>query len=324
MIENEMPYMIKINETQYDWLVNGNLNESLHYPQFLEEFVNDVYMLILNDIKTMIKNNIDDSDFFYKNLNFEYVDEIHCIITITHNEDISSHVFYGAKYIPTNIKDKHIHEATLYIQIPLNKNKKTGTLFLKSIVFHELMHLYDDYQRLLNNSNVLSYNSTVNHTMSAFENFIKSGHNRLGVDISKIAYLNLGTEQKAFSSQVVYELYNLDCTPSNFREKMKQTLAYKNYIKIKNELYNTIQNATFNELWFFNLEIFDNYIKSNIPKFDYNKKDVDIEQYRNNLLKWADNTCHQFMLKFGGVVTYYLENFKQESLKRNNMDLSIY
>ena len=104
------------------------------------------------------------------------------------------------------------------------------------------------------------------------------------------------------------ELKAIGCTDENYREKYKETITYKNYTKLKNVIKQEITSSSDNELKNINHVLNTEYKETHLPKISNNKFDVEI--YKNKVNKFIDNVCHDFIKKYGGILTAYLNDFK--------------
>lgn len=309
-----IPKIIKINEEQLHYLMGDNLTEERHYPKFLEECIYGIVDFINKKIKYFGTHNIASQRLSYIT-DQEFCHELLIHISINRNEDIDNYQLYGGQYYAKGFSNGGLIEPQITITCPVNQENKTNVGILLSVVTHEMTHLYDDYQRQLNGNTPLNMDITINATMSFLMQFAQGNDNDLATAIAKIGYLSIKSEQTAFTAQTVSELQKLQCDLTNFRQKLKETIAYKNYIKIKNVFIKTLNNSSEQALWLLNVMLFDNYSKANIPKFDYNTCQYSIEQYRGKLKKWADNVCHKFMVNYGSIVSYYLDELCSENVE---------
>lgn len=55
------------------------------------------------------------------------------------------------------------------------------------------------------------------------------------------------------------------------------------------------------------------------PKFLGNIKTFNTEQYKRTLMKWVDNVYHQTMKRYDSVVSYYVDELKEEWNKHTSM-----
>lgn len=82
----------------------------------------------------------------------------------------------------------------------------------------------------------------------------------------------------------------------------------KNYNKLKNVIKQEITSSSDNELKNINHVLNTEYKETHLPKISNNKFDVEI--YKNKVNKFIDSVCHDFIKKYGGILTAYLNDFK--------------
>ena len=131
-----------INESQYRDMF---LNETMHYPKFLDTFKLDVGTRVCEKLKDMASNGIEHTSFTVS-LNNEYVDTIEVDASLDFDCDPSDKGGYFASYFNhyDRCKDGRIHEPTLTVVCPAKGGGfDVSKLFYR--VSHELTHLYDDW-----------------------------------------------------------------------------------------------------------------------------------------------------------------------------------
>ena len=303
----------QINEVQY---ADMFLNEERHYPKFLDKLKMDVTHAVDEEIDKRTK----DKQYHFNtniNINSEYCDEINIDVTLNTNMNINDKCQYQASYYNENncLQNGKLNCPQLRIVCPYVDRRING-FKLYYVIAHELTHLYDDWKRLkCGKESILLYPQNMD-TISFLQEMIRIGTS-LTKGIGMLSYLSLKVEQQAFLSQTIQELKQIGCTQFNYRDKLKETVFYGNLIKSYGLFCNSLNNAPNKGLTDLNKWIINNFPKASVPKYDI--KAFNIEQYRQKLMRWADNIYHQTMKKYGSVVSYYVDELEEEWNKHTSM-----
>lgn len=306
------PRWFNINEVQFRKLF---LIEKLHYDyKFLSPLLKNVeeklYVKIDEKIKLIKNNNLKKYTFsnIIKLNENKYCDTIVFSINITKTDNNTSNVV--AQYVnhkgELDSFTKKLIEPLIKINIVLDNKYDYNRLYLHSYLSHELTHLIDDYEELIKGNTSLSYKN-VTGTLEILRNL--SIVNPIFQTIFNIIYTGYKFEKKAFINQSYHELKKVGCTPENYKEKYKETLPYQNYIRMYDKAIETLQNANNNDLKDANFFICTNIKDKNIPRIPVNNFNTEI--YRQKLIQLACKTKHDFLKKYGGILTAYLDDYKK-------------
>jgi hypothetical protein len=299
-----VPRIERLTESQLSQLL---LNEELHYPRYLEEMTDIILQWCKDDISSLLNNNENNGDFLHFFKNSQYADRLSLSINISEGNmfsNIKAQYYNEYGTLGFNKTDKKLNCPNIYLNITLDKNGICNEHLLKTSISHELMHLYDDWKSLSQGNEPIN----TNQDLIAAHNMMFQNTDKLLQNIGKLLYLSNKFEKKAFITQVYNELKAVGCTDENYREKYKETITYKNYNKLKNVIKQEITSSSDNELKNINHVLNTEYKETHLPKISNNKFDVEI--YKNKVNKFIDSVCHDFIKKYGGILTAYLNDFK--------------
>ena len=127
-------------------------------------------------------------------------------------------------------------------------------------------------------------------------------------NIGKLLYISNKFEKKAFIAQTYNELEAVGCTDENYKIKYKETITYNNYNKLKNQIKQEILSSTDNELENINYELNNRYKGIHIPRLPVKKFTANI--FREKIYKFIEYVCHDFLKKYCGILTAYLQDYK--------------
>lgn len=299
---NFKPRKYILNEVQYRKMF---LSERLHYPKYMEKLFKEVF----DEAKTYINNFLEDRtdrEHIIVLENNIYFDSLKLIIK--NFQSVSDRIV--AEYNNTqgnfdSISEKLI-EPTITVYIP-DSLTECNDIELYSDLSHELTHLFDDYISCRQGNGSINFNKnteTIPKLMNSYNNLLKN--------IGKLLYLSFYAGKKAFVTQSYNEFKKVGCTPENYKDKYKETIPYKNYKKLSTTIKNEILNSEDYELKILNNEVNSKYKNTIIPRVDINKFNPD--DYRRILSQFIDKQFHNFMKKFGGILTCYLEDFSTEQM----------
>lgn len=307
-----------LTERQYDLMKRGKVNEANGYPKFLDGYFAEIYAYVRKTVDDMLMFEYYESKDYYIPKDTTYANEIFIKITLFKDNDILDVRKYTGEFSTVEFSDGKLSRPILNFAFPFDNNFVVYYSYMYGVMCHEVEHLYDEWKRYTTSGHGVNWPERNRESYLAFEKYRKpSGQDDLRSVIGKICYLDNYSERNAFATQTYWELKRVDCSSGNYNRVMKETMPYKNYKKIKKVFVPMIKNASAEELWDLNKGVFDVYPSSEIPKFDYHKKDVNdaelIERYRNKLIQWAERTFDRFMKKFYGVVYLYLEDELREA-----------
>lgn len=307
-----MTRIIKINEQQYNRIMLG---EELHYPKFLDTLKNEISAKVHLRIEEELSNGHNHFSFAIP-LNCEYTDRLFINVNVSDNNNVSDKKAYKCYYYNEYnalIDDKLINPQ-IYIQCP-SANNKVMFPILKTVLSHEITHLYDDWSELKRNSNGINYVSK-NCDTATFVNSSFHMDDNLYKALSMMAYMSLKVERQAFLSQTIQELEELGCTLSNYHKKLKETIIYNNLTKSYELLLNEINNANEHELNNCNTYIIYTHPKANLPKM--NVGNFNATKYKAKLLQWAEKEYHNLMKMYASIVQYYIDQLKERQEELND------
>lgn len=290
------------------------LTEERHYPKFLDALKNDVINKLNEKISLFIGTNIFNFKFEIETQS-EYCDKISFEVNLKPNEDINDNRNYTAYYYNESgiLSNGKLQKPKITVICPV-MGGKTNYSTIAFCLSHELTHLYDDWFRLKNGKESISM-AEINVSSNAFiQNIMRFGGN-LYKGIGVLCYMSLKVERQAFLSQTVQELDGLECTPMNYKEKLKQTTFYGNLSKSYKMFKKGLSEATNGELWNLNVWIYQNFPKVKIPKCE--NKIFNYKTYRDKLNNWAENIYNQLMKRYYSVVSYYVDRKLRELCESN-------
>lgn len=306
------PRIFNINEAQYRKLF---LNEKLHYDYsalspLLRSIRGKLCQKINEKIKLMQNNNVEKYKFnttIRPDVN-KYCDNIIFSITIQKIEGNIQNVV--AQYVndkgELDTFTKKLIEPQIKVFININTEYEYNKLYLLSHLSHELTHLIDDYEELQRGNPSLSYN-TMTGTIETLRNL--TGENIIIQTLFNIVYTGYKFEEKAFIIQSYHEFEKVGCTPLNYKAKYKETLPYQNYMRMFDKTVKTLQTVSNEELEDTNYLFNTVYKDKNIPKLPINN--FNPNAYRQKLIGLAEKIKHDFLKKYGGVLTAYLDDYKR-------------
>lgn len=292
---------IILTERQFSELI---LLEDKHFPLFLKPLMIDATSFAKKAIDDAIKYNHTSWNYIMQTPECDYTENIVFNVNITNIENAGVNDYEGyyiGNYI-NPVKEKFDY-ITIKLIVPMNTNSGYNPAFIDMTIFHEVEHMYDDWMRQINNGYASIDDKVENNIINLFDDIEKNyKDNKFLMGVAGIAYLSIKDEEKAFLTQTYTELQRVNCTRFNYQEKIKETYSYKQYNDIIKNKLPIIKTSSIEDLNLL-IELCKKYKDSNIPKFSGN-----YSQYRNKLIKWGEFTAHQFIKKFGGVLTQYLEN----------------
>ena len=136
-------------------------------------------------------------------------------------------------------------------------------------------------------------------------NLLNNDIGSIGKSLSNLLYLFDFSERKAFLSQMVNELEELNANSINYKEKMKETTIYKNITGVYGKFSEQINSITDEELKRLNFIINANKNgKTHVPLIPINAFNAEI--FKDKLKKFAENIYYWYIKHIGSVTMYYL------------------
>ena len=298
-----VPRIERLTEGELSQLL---LNEELHYPRYLKEMTKIILQWCRDDISSLLSNKKSCGDFLHFFKANQYANGLSLSISISEGNVFSNtraqyYNEYGA-FGFNKIMNK-LSCPSIYLNITLGKNGTYNEHQLKTSISHELMHLYDDWNSLSHGNGPIN----TNQDLMAAHNMMFQNTDKLLQNIGKLLYLSNKFEKKAFIAQVYDELKAIGCTDENYREKYKETITYKNYNKLKTLIKQEIISSSDEELQNINYILNSEYKDTHLPKLSIHN--FNANEYRDKLNKFIDNVCHDFIKKYGGILTAYLQDY---------------
>lgn len=263
------------------------MNYILNYLNFNEsKGISDTCELVLYEIWKNIENNInnikdgsfninlDKTDFKVKNLiinyNFSPDTENKCN-AITHLEK-------------SFVNDNYLNDVYIEIEIKINKIDDEFIYYIKSVLFHEILHIFQHYNVKINNK-FRPESFSIGSILPQIRTIIKSEYANYILDI---LYYSLSHELSAQLHQ--YYMYNK---------------IHKEYKKIK-DIRNLLSNFKIKQLndnEYKEIQKIKNHILNSIKYYSNNKKyNIDIEKSL-----WNDNDMISFLNKLNDILKYKVE-----------------
>lgn len=302
----------RLNEGEYKFI----LTETLHYPKILDDVKEELFYIIYQKVIDLVHNNQQSIEFVHKMNNNKFFNDITLQIIIYENKTDSLKNYTPSFYYCENeLNDNKIYKPLLILKIPvdLTSHQITNASAIRTILTHEIGHLYDDWISQTQGNRPFSL-SNKNKEINDLSILSKNTNNSLLKSISKLAYLSNETEKHSFISQVFNELELLNCNKLNWREKYPYLVSYQNYHKLYIQLKNNIDNTDIGNLFYINNLIFYNYKNTKLPFM--NIQSFNSIKYRNKLIKFIENLYNDFIHRLGGIISYYLN---EKSLVPNGL-----
>lgn len=293
---------IIISEEQYNKMF---LAEDRHHPHFLDIINEKLSDEVIKTATETAKAYTANRSFVFNCENDIFQDlNVNISIETINGEEINNPKEYQSNFYSGILKDGKILNATINLWIPFTTDGLTNTACIRSVVSHEVMHLFDDHTSQKNGMPPISLQIRASDNHELMNNrLIKQ--NKIANEISVFIYISSTLERKAYLAQTMNELYRVGCNWNNYMEKMKETVPYRNFKLTQENINSLINKASHKEIveaiTIINL-IADN---ANLPDTNTNKE----EELRQKLLNWINGEYKKFIRKYAGTVLYFLENF---------------
>ena len=291
------------------------IDETLHYPDFLDNVKTEVVFKITKQIDSMIKRNINQINTVINLDNNRYFDKLILNLNLNFDTDINDKYNYGASSISSEtIKNEKLSDGEINLIVPVSTDKKTNFSKIQYVVCHEITHLFDDWNDLKRGGTGI-FSSPKTIANMNFMNKAVNSPNNLIRSLRWLAYFSIYTESNAFTQQLMQELIRLKANHITVKEKYKNTVSYNNLKKTEVEFFNALHDTNHIELMYANNEINRNYKDSTVPKL--NDEQFDSKKYYNMLKKWGERILHKISKRFHGIVQLYCDKLT-ESYYNNN------
>lgn len=277
------------------------LNETLHRMDFIRELQDDVFNFVNERILTI--NQDDEVDITYNRGN-DYFSKLDIHISVTINEKYMANRNPAVYYNESGLRGGKIESPELYVNVIKNQKGKYDEYGLRTAIYHETTHLYDDWQWMKNGHESLCLHSKVVNNNEFISQLMNSGVGIYQV-VGWCLYLNSYYENNAFINQTESELRKLGCTPRNVTQKIKSTSAYRNYKKLKIDAKHYLEQTSDEELIELNRIVKQKGMNKSVPCVGIDVSDIDV--YKKKIIKWVETIFRKYMKRYCGVVQHYLD-----------------
>lgn len=262
-----------------DYILNYlNFNESKGISNSCELILYKIWKNINNDINNIKDGSVnicvDEEDFKVKkliiNYNFSPEPENRCNAT-SHLEK-------------SFIDDNYLNDVYIDIEIKINKIDDEFIYYIKSVLFHEILHIFQHYNIKINNK-FRPESFSIGSILPQVRPLIKSNYGNYILDI---LYYSLSHELSAQLHQ--YYMYK------------KNGKDYKKIKDIRDLLY-TFKIKQLDDIEYKEIEKIKNHILNSIKYYSNNKnyiKDIEISL-------WNDNDVDSFINKLSNILKYKVD-----------------
>ena len=191
-----MGKIYKLNEGEYRFI----LTETLHYPKFLDNIKNEIFSIVFQNVIDMVNSNQSNKEIIYKMKDCVLFDNITIQISIYENNITLLKNYAPSFYYNVNkMTHKKIINPLLILKIPVEYDNYqiTNASALKTVITHEIGHLYDDWVSQMQGNEPFSL-SEKNKEISDLINLGNNTENELIKSIGHLAYLSNETEKHSF------------------------------------------------------------------------------------------------------------------------------
>lgn len=221
---------------------------------------------------------------------------------------ISDHISTGG-YV--NDRDKKLNKEKKfnYIEFEFNINKSNFKTDLKSLLYHELTHAYQDFCMVFSNKDNL-YNLLKNQH---YDNLLlgKKSYDNIKQIISDVLYHINKTEQNAYISELRSELENHKEKihgPQEALDVIKKSIVYQNIMQAKNILYRLTDDSYSKEV---QEKIYNVYRELNECDWSNNK-------IKKKLINQIDKYISKVEKIIPKMCLHFLENNITEIVEEHN------
>lgn len=306
--------MIQINESTIDSLNDSLLThiaidyilESHQYELFEKYGIYDGCQELVNHIIKKAKSKFKQGyiliklDILGKDLNnFNNIFFEKLLLNIKISNNVSNGGYISDKNNKLNKNNKF---DDIEIRYDINKNKFESDL--RSLLYHELTHIYQNYCMLLTNK---SFYDLLNN--QHYDNFIKGkmSYDNIKQILSDVLYHINKTEQNAYISELQAELENnkdIINGPQEALNIIKNSVSYKNIMQAKEILYGLTDNSYSEDI---QNKIYDVYRELN-----------ECDWTNNKIKKKLINQIDKYILKVEKIIPKMCLNF----LENNTIEIS--
>lgn len=293
---NSVPYLTDIE----CW---DMLNEERHHTDFLDGLKDDIYQFVKANIDEMISHDrYHDRVLYFKQNNYFN----HLIVNIALNRTPDYHqpkktnaLYYNEDKIS---KGEKLGVVEMDVDMAIGLKNEYNEQRLKEVIGHEINHMYDDWQWQSTGHEPLTNNEKWNLGDGKFiSDHMEDISNPLLMCLALSLYTSLWTENNAYVNQAFDEFDKVKLRPHNIHQKLKSTTSYRNYAKQMIDLKWYLEKETDENLLNLYNTLKTNYKSLSIPSPKNNTS------YKERLIKWAENIYRNFMKRYCGIASLYLD-----------------
>lgn len=295
---------IMITEEQYKRIFLG---EESHHPHYLDEFNRRLSDKIISTIRGMVKSNTSYKTIIFDGDNFLYRALEVNISIYADNQDINDPKNYPSTFFSGRLdKDGKLEKATINIWVPFTTEGHINEECIRSVVFHETMHLDDDRTNQINGLSPISLHPTTqkNYDLMADKDIQR---NRIAKDLAALIYCTSRFERKAYLAQVLNELSRVGCNWQNFRTAMTNTVPYRNMRLTADSIIEALDSAEDGDVEKAVALIREKTTNSNLP----DPKKISGRDLKEKLARWTESEYRKFLKKYAGATMHFLDEMPQ-------------
>jgi len=281
-------------------LTYQNFNESKGISNSCEEVLNEIWIDIESNVSSMISNkkvfNIDKDDFKVKNIIVEYK-----------IEKGNDRFCKAASNLKTSyLKNGHLNDVSISLNIKITDEIDDEFIYyIKSVLFHELLHIFQHYNILLNKK-FRPESFSIGSILPELRKLVKTKYAEYILDI---LYYSLSHEISAQLHQYyLYKTNHKNYDKLNDIKKLLSSFMIKNDLnEEESEELNLIKQHILGSIKFYTT---NKEYKKNISKSLWNENDNNI--FLNKLfdlvkvrIKWIDKKLKLIDSKFNKPITYH-------------------
>lgn len=284
------------------------LGEERHYPSFLDKFRTDVIEEFIRNLEQMTEEHVT-AKTFNVTVDNEYCHTIVFNVKLNVGEDVFDRDNYKLSYYNNSgLKDGKLENPVINTIFPVDDEWYTLFDLCRAYLMHELTHLYDDWMRIKNGKGNLCFDDKVN-VANSIKDIGETFNSEFAKAFCNMLYMTTKSEEQAFMSELLSELFAIGCTEVNYREKMKETVPYMNIRNAKKNLVKAVNECDYGEIFM----VMSIVKRKNLRiGFDFDLKNE--TALREKLIRWAELAEDRFLKRYYSVVGYYLECGKKTVL----------
>lgn len=185
-------------------------------------------------------------------------------------------------------------------------NKQVFPQNIQSSLYHEFTHAFENYNKLKKGGGLFYDLYNTNY----------SDISKWKVDNNIFKYVNYyllnKTELSANIAGVYGDLERINSIRKNFSKDIKETDAYKNYYKIRNDLIPKLMNMGDSEWENFRKQTFEKYLKT-----------PEVKVFKNDFLKFTNLKLNDLFRGIGKVASQYYDDIEnQNNFNNTSLDLN--